>query len=211
MVNPKRPTSCQGILSQCCHGLFISRAFLCCQRSWSFLPGPTSQEFALVQGPCKNLPCSFPLLPSTPTFLFSPPPPPPSRFEPCLLVQASFIFRNSPTSLPSSFPSNPRNQGTIIFFVLFAVFLALASASPPMTGAPGGIADAAHTINDCDYGTYEEKTHAGSPWGRRLESQLPKVLRPDEAKIRLGKTQAGGKDQGGVKMVTALWTLGSSF
>lgn len=99
----------------------------------------------------------------------------------------------------------------MIFFVLFAVFLALASASPPMTGAPGGIADAAHTINDCDYGTYEEKTHAGSPWGRRLESQLPKVLRPDEAKIRLGKTQAGGKDQGGAKMVTALWTLGSSF
>lgn len=52
----------------------------------------------------------------------------------------------------------------MIFFVLFAVFLALVSASPPMTGAPGGIVNAAHTINDCDYGTYEERTHAGSPW-----------------------------------------------
>lgn len=52
----------------------------------------------------------------------------------------------------------------MIFFVLFAVFLALASASPPMTGAPGDIVNAAHAINDCDYGTYEVKIHAGSPW-----------------------------------------------
>lgn len=181
MVNPKRPTSCQGVLSQCCHGLFISRAFLCCQRSWSFLPGPTSQEFALVQRPCKNLSCSFPLLPSTPISL---PPPSPSRFEPCLLLQASFIFRTSPTSLPSSFPSNPRNQGTMIFFVLFAVFLALASASPPMTGAPGSIADAAHTINDCDYGTYEvpRRFTLGPPTG---------IPTPQGLTTRRGQNQAG--------------------
>lgn len=45
----------------------------------------------------------------------------------------------------------------------------------------------------------------------RLESQLPEVFEPDEARIRLGKNQAGGKDQEGAKMVTVLWTLGLSF
>lgn len=41
-----------------------------------------------------------------------------------------------------------------------------------------------------------------------MESVLPEVLGPDEAKIRLGKNQAGGKDQEGAKMVTVLWTFG---
>lgn len=52
----------------------------------------------------------------------------------------------------------------MIFFVHFAFLLALASASPPMTAGPGSIMDAAHGINDCDYGTYEDHSYGDSAW-----------------------------------------------
>lgn len=147
-----------------------------------FCLAPLLKNSHSFKGRVKTFPVPF--LSSLPLPFPSPPPPSPSRFEPCLLLQASFIFRTSPTSLPSSFPSNPRNQGTMIFFVLFAVFLALASASPPMTGAPGGIADAAHTINDCDYGTYEvpRRFTLGPPTG---------IPTPQGLTTRRGQNQAG--------------------
>jgi len=52
----------------------------------------------------------------------------------------------------------------MVFYALLHFLLALASASPTLTAAPVGNVDAAQTINDCDYGIYEDHTNVDSPW-----------------------------------------------